>query len=80
MSHLSFYYPELKYDSSNPNDFIGFVPLERLDATPKPTRTFFKRPSQSNAMSCFVQNHRLSSKSCVHEEMADLHWTWKPEL
>lgn len=60
MSQLSFYYPELKYDSSNPNDFIGFVPLERLDATPKPTRTFFNRPSQSNAIS-YMRNQRLSS-------------------
>ena len=31
------------------------MPLERLDATPKPTRTFFKRPSQSNAISCVAE-------------------------
>lgn len=31
---------------------IGLAPLDRLDATPKPTKTFFNRPSQSSAMSC----------------------------
>jgi len=30
---------------------MGLAPLDRLDAMPNPTRTFFNRPSQSNATS-----------------------------
>jgi hypothetical protein len=37
---------------------MGFAPLDRLDATPNPIKTFLKRPSQSNAMS-YVESRRV---------------------
>lgn len=45
------YYPELKYESSSPTDFMGFERLDRLETTPKLTRTFRSRPSHSNETS-----------------------------
>jgi len=34
---------------------MGLAPLDRLDAMPNPTRTFFNRPSQSSATSFDVE-------------------------
>lgn len=62
------YYPELKYESSSPTDFMGFERLDRLETTPKLTRTFRSRPSHNNETSCGYFGQRASTPR--HEKRA----------
>lgn len=47
------------------------MPLERFDATPKPTRTFFNRPSQSNAISLDVEARALTTPVTAYGDIDD---------
>jgi len=48
-------YPELKYETSRPRDFISFDLLEKSDTTPRLTSVFRKRPSHIRETSLFVE-------------------------
>lgn len=66
----SAFYPELKYETSRPRDFIGFDLLEKSDTTPRLTSIFRKRPSHIRETFCKKMNE--GANQCEEREKLTL--------